>query len=109
MPIRIGDHPSTDPPETHGHNKFLGFGSEGHRGIVAAIRQDRKQAVIIAYTQSVKPEDGIRVGEIFLVAEDHPDHYPRAVAKLTSLRVPDQDESLWHLPRLHADEPDQVP
>ena len=80
-----------DRPGDEGHNKFLGFAAEGHRGVILAMRDDRLAAIVLAKTSSSRPEDNIRWGRLYLVEECDPTKWPRAIQEVAAI----PDESGW--------------
>lgn len=85
MTIQPGEHPSTDPAEAMGHNKFLGLASEGHRGVLLAVRAGHRQAIVLAKTTSRGAEDGVRWGRLYLVEERDDDQWPQVLEEVSGV------------------------
>lgn len=96
--IDFGEHPDNDPPESHGLNKFLGKGSEGHRGLLLSRSQDGQQGIVLALTQSLnQTEDGVLVGRLYLVEEHNADEWPRMLNQVDSAFPSHDGPANWEL------------
>jgi len=71
----------------------MGKTTEGHRGLLLALRDDGLEGIVLAATESEDPEDGVRWGRLYLVREHDPTKWPVVVEEVAG--VPSNDR--WML------------
>lgn len=86
--IKIGDEPQNRPNV----NKFLtSKDHEGMRGTIIAIKEDGKEAIVLAQNSSFDKQ--VKWGRLYLVKEIKPEWYPEVVKQVTE--IPNEPE--WKL------------